>query len=236
MELFYTANFEENNYTLSEEESNHCINVLRHRTSHSIAVTDGKGNLYEGIIVDAHHKRCRISVERTSPHTSLLPYLHIAIAPTKNIERLEWFIEKSTEIGISEITLLLCQHSERKQVRLDRLEKILVSAMKQSGSLFLPVLNDLISLNNFVSYPHQAQKCIAHCNEGKRYPLFEKARSQAPIIVMIGPEGDFSPNEIELALKNGFDAVTLGNSRLRTETAGMVACHTVHLMNEIQHV
>lgn len=234
MELFYTSNFEENNYTLSEEESNHCINVLRRKTSHPISVTDGKGNLYEGTISEAHHKRCRVEVEKISRQDILSPYVHIAIAPTKNIERLEWFLEKSTEIGINEVSLLLCQHSERKQVRTDRLEKVLVSAMKQSGALYLPLLNDLTPFKQFVSHPHDAKKCIAHCDEGTRYPLFEKTKGQPSVIVLIGPEGDFTPNEIDLALKNGFEPVTLGNSRLRTETAGVAACHTIRLMHEVR--
>lgn len=232
MELFYTPNFQANNYTLSPEESNHCINVLRHKTGDLLAVTDGNGHLYSGTIIEAHHKRCRIEVSDTKESAAIKPYLHIAIAPTKNIERLEWFLEKTTEIGINEITPLLCHHSERKQLRIDRLEKITVSAMKQSGQYHVPKLNELTPFKQFINNNFAGFKGIAHCDKQPRSPLKQLIANHQHLTLMIGPEGDFSPAEIELAYANGFNGISLGNSRLRTETAGIVACHTVRLLAE----
>lgn len=232
MELFYTPHFAQNNYTLSPDESNHCINVLRHKAGDEVTVTDGEGHLFEGSIVDAHHKRCRIEISKTNESEVVKPYLHIAIAPTKNMERLEWFIEKATEIGIDELTPILCQHSERKQLRLDRLEKIAVSAMKQSGRWHLPKVNELTPFKHFIKNVDDGLKCIAHCSHQHRDPLKSLAIQSQKITLMIGPEGDFSSTEIDMGYSAGFKGISLGNSRLRTETAGIVACHTIRLMNE----
>jgi 16S rRNA (uracil1498-N3)-methyltransferase len=158
---------------------------------------------------------------------------HIAIAPTKNIERLEWFLEKATEIGIKEITPVLCEHSERKIINMERLEKIIVSAMKQSLKTYIPVLNPLTRFTDFVSKPFNGQKFIAHCTEGIRSELIHSYVKQSESLILIGPEGDFSPKEIEFAKSNGFIEISLGKSRLRTETAGIVACHTINLLNNI---
>lgn len=231
MELYYSPLFEEQNFTLSPEESNHCVNVMRQRAGDSITITNGKGYLFTGTITQAHHKHCQIEVSSTQKVNDLIPYLHIAIAPTKNIERLEWFLEKVTEIGINEITPILCQHSERKQIRLDRLEKIIIAAMKQSGKYHLPRLNDLTPFKEIINQNESTQKLIAHCNTQAKQPLKSIGNHQKTLI-LIGPEGDFSVPEIETAMANGFKGVSLGNSRLRTETAGIVACHTIRLINE----
>jgi len=231
MELYFSPLFTEQNFTLSPEESNHCVNVMRQRNGDSITITDGKGSLFTGTISQAHHKHCQIEVISTQKFNNLTPYLHIAIAPTKNIERLEWFLEKVTEIGINEITPILCQHSERKQVRIDRLEKIIIAAMKQSGKYHLPKLNDLTPFKEIVTKSQNTQKLIAHCNTHPKQTLKSVANHQNTLI-LIGPEGDFSVPEIEMAMTNGFIGVSLGESRLRTETAGIVACHTIRLMNE----
>ena len=163
------------------------------------------------------------------------PYhLHIAIAPTKNMDRLEWFVEKATEIGISEITPLLCRYSERKVVKLERINKIIVSAMKQSKKSLLPQLNEMISFNDFIKKCEGHDNCfIAHCYNQNKQSLSQLYLKGNDATIVIGPEGDFSEEEVESALKNGFSPITLGESRLRTETAGIVACHTIQLLNSL---
>ena len=158
--------------------------------------------------------------------------VHIAIAPTKNIERIEWFLEKATEIGINRVTPLLCRFSERKEIKAERLEKVMISAMKQSLKAYLPQLDELTRFNEFIQQPFDGQKYIAHCDNQHRDLLRNKVIPGQNYLILIGPEGDFSTEEIELALKHGFQPVSLGESRLRTETAGLVACHTVNLLNQ----
>jgi 16S rRNA (uracil1498-N3)-methyltransferase len=231
MELYYSSGFSASNNVLSVEESNHCINVMRQRVNDTITVTDGSGNIYTGIIIDAHPKKCQVEVQNIEYIEPLNPYIHLAIAPTKNIDRLEWCLEKITEIGVNEITPVLCQHSERKQVRNDRLEKIVVAAMKQSGKYHLPVLNELTPFKDLINNATQSCKLIAHCSQSPRLPL-KTYTNKSDMLILIGPEGDFSNAEIDQAMKKGFEGVSLGNSRLRTETAGVVACHTIRLINE----
>ncbi|MEN8116270.1 MAG: RsmE family RNA methyltransferase, partial [Bacteroidota bacterium] len=157
---------------------------------------------------------------------------HIVIAPTKNIDRFEWFLEKCTEIGIDEITPILSEHSERKVIKPGRLEKIVVSAMKQSVKAYLPKLNELTSFNDLVKTSDAPAKFIAHCNGGEKPHLKNNIEPGKNVLILIGPEGDFSPAEVELAKENGFKEISLGTSRLRTETAGVVACHIVNLIND----
>ena len=223
MNLFYIPSIssESVRVTLSEEESKHACRVLRLKSKDLITLLDGVGGTYLAEIDDANPKHCTVVILKYDFEPKSLKNIHIAIAPTKNIDRIEWFLEKTTELGIDEITLLLCKNSERKQIKEDRLEKILVSAMKQSKRTHLPKLNTLISFKEFIiKHPHAA---LAHCFENDKTTLKDVFRpNDYPIL--IGPEGDFSLDEIETAQKAGYDFVTLGKNRLRTETAGLYAC------------
>lgn len=235
MYLFYCPDIEKTQ-TLSEEESGHCVRVLRYSVGDEILITDGKGTTYTARITNPHPKHCDfeiISREKQEPHHHF--HMHIAVAPTKNIERLEWAIEKCVEIGVDEITPLLCRFSERKQLRTDRLEKIILSAAKQSLTPYLPVLHDLTPYDEFISRQKEdvsTQKFIAHCYKEDKRVLKNEIEQGRDVLVLIGPEGDFSEQEIAEALAIGFIPVSLGESRLRTETAAVVACHTAVLINE----
>lgn len=233
MYLFYCPDIEKQQ-TLSEEESAHCVRVLRYSAGDEILLTDGRGTTYTARITNPHPKHCDfeiISREKQEPHHAF--HLHIAVAPTKNIERLEWAIEKCVEIGVDEITPLLCRFSERKQLRLDRLEKIILSAAKQSLTPYLPVLHDLTPYDEFIKSQSQGQQnFIAHCYKEDKRQLKSEIEQGRDVLVLIGPEGDFSEQEVADALSLGFIPVSLGNSRLRTETAAVVACHTAVLINE----
>lgn len=232
--IFYAPTIAESPY-LSEEESSHAIRVLRLEAGDKIELVDGFGNYYEAEIVFPHHKRCEVRILNKKENFNTFPFrLHLAIAPTKNMDRMEWFVEKATEIGVTEITPLLCRYSERKVVKLERLSKIVVSAMKQSKKSVLPYLNEMISFNDFVEQQNDKQNCfIAHCYEQKKQQLSELYVKGQDATIIIGPEGDFSPEEVEYAITRGIAPITLGESRLRTETAGIVACHTIHLLNSI---
>jgi 16S rRNA (uracil1498-N3)-methyltransferase len=232
MNLFYTPNISEDHFILDEIESKHCIKVLRLKEGDTIFLVDGKGSYFETKITDAHPKRCTVQViEKKTEYEKLNYNLHIAIAPVKSIDRYEWFLEKTTEIGISEITPLLCRYSERKVIKEERLKKIITSAMKQSIKAYHPTLNPMISFKEFIKMPFSGDKFIAHCENGVKNPLKDLVSKGKNTLILIGPEGDFSKEEIDTAIANGFKEISLGNSRLRTETAGVVACHTVSLMN-----
>lgn len=236
MHLFYTPDIDPSykQYILSEEESKHAIRVLRLETDSKVQLIDGRGGLYEALIADAHPKRTILNI--TSVITGFDKrnhYLHIAVAPTKNIERLEWFLEKATEIGIDEISLLITQRSERKEARVDRLNKIITAAIKQSLKAYHPVLNEPLTLNQLLDKPFDGQKFIAHCEPGEKHELKDVLHLQNRCLILIGPEGDFSPAEIDRALQNGFKAITLGTSRLRTETAALEACFEVNFLNRV---
>ncbi len=233
MHLFYVPNITSPDITLNETESKHAVTVMRLKKGDLVQVVDGSGGLYTAGITEPHSRRCRLTVLKTHQEYEKRNFrLHIAIAPTKNIDRMEWFLEKATEIGIDEITPVLCEHSERKIINPERLEKILVSAMKQSFKAYLPRLNKLTSYMEFISRGETSQKFIAHCNEAEKAHLKNLVKKESPVLVLIGPEGDFSPAEVKEAKRLGFIEVSLGNSRLRTETAGVVACHIVNLVNE----
>jgi 16S rRNA (uracil1498-N3)-methyltransferase len=234
MYLFYVPSLDVQDCFLTDEESRHCIKVLRLQKDDLIEVVDGKGNFYHAKITFPDPKKTRFAILKTQHEFGKRNhYLHIAVAPTKNIERLEWFIEKATEIGIDEITPILCQHSERKIINHDRLNKVITSAIKQSLKAYHPQLNQLTSLSSLIKTSTEAQKWIAHCAEGEKVSLKEALVPQNKYLILIGPEGDFSPQEINIALENGFQAITLGNSRLRTETAALEACFEVNFINRL---
>ena len=228
MQLFYIQN-PENEIILSAEESKHATKVLRKKEGDILNFTDGKGVFYKAEITISDTRKCRLKIVSSEQKEKQHNYhLHIAIAPTKNMDRYEWFLEKATEIGIDEITPIICHHSERKVLKTERCNRILLSAMKQSLKFHLPKLNEAITLKNFLKQDFEGNKYIAHCEEGNKTELKEKKKEKRTLI-LIGPEGDFSPTEIELALQNEFKAVSLGTSRLRTETAGLVAVHTINI-------
>lgn len=234
MNIFYTPDIDGEQYTLSEQESKHCIRVLRNSIGDELTLVDGSGGLYKSEIIDANPKRCSVRViEKIEEFQKRDFHVHLAIAPTKNNDRLEWFLEKATEIGLNEITPLLCEHSERKQIKQERLEKVVVSAMKQSLKAYLPKLNNLTTFETLLANSEADQKFIAHCEDGDKNHLYNEIEKGQNVLILIGPEGDFSPLEIEKALKFGFKPISLGESRLRTETAGVVATQIVNLVNEV---
>ena len=232
MQIFYTPDIEIKS-ELPEEEAGHCIRVLRLTEGDEILLTDGKGFFYKATISRAHHKHCEVEILESWKQPDLWNFkLHIAVAPTKNMDRMEWFVEKATEIGIDSITCLNCRFSERKEIKPARLEKILVSAMKQSQKATLPILTGMTDFKTFVNQPFYGRKFIAHCEDGDKQLLKQIYKPGENALILIGPEGDFSPEEIALALQNGFEPISLGESRLRTETAALVACHTIHVLNQ----
>ena len=232
MHVFYTPNIDKT-HELPEEESQHCTRVLRLSAGDEIMLTDGKGSFYKATITAANNKRCLFEINETIPQEPLWKgHLHIAMAPTKNMDRNEWFAEKATEIGIDELTFLNCRYSERKVIKTERIEKIIVSGIKQSLKARVPLLNDLIDFKSFIKQDFQGQKFIAHCyDENDKVYLKDVLKTDENVLILIGPEGDFSEEEVKLAKENGFKPISLGNSRLRTETAALVACHTFNLMN-----
>lgn len=233
MNVFYVPNsVQDVVIQLDENESNHCVKVLRLRLNDEITLFDGNGGIHLAKIIDAHHKKCLVQTFQSSYTPKPEPHIHIAIAPTKNIDRFEWFIEKAIEIGVGEITPLLCEKSERKQINDERLEKVVVAAMKQSLNAYKTILHPLTPFSQFVKNVKTPQKYIAHCEETGKRNLKELCEKKIDSLVLIGPEGDFSKSEIELAIQNSFQAVTLGTTRLRTETAGIVACHSIRFINE----
>jgi len=234
MHLFYTPDIKGDTYTLNEEESKHCARVLRLAEGDVVHLTDGRGVLYTTRIIDAGAKACKVEITAKDDHFEQRNYhLHLAVAPTKNMERYEWMLEKITEIGVDEITPLLCAHSERRVLKHDRVEKIIVSAMKQSLKTHLPQLHEMTEVMEFIRRPFDGQKFIGHCAEGERILLPKALQECTKALIMIGPEGDFSTEEIAAALQHGFTPISLGNTRLRVETAGVVACtqmQTVQLL------
>lgn len=234
MLLFYTPDIQPHHkaFVLSEEESKHAIRVLRLAVGGQIHLVDGRGGLYTATIVDAHPKRTVLEIIAVHLDFERRPYhLHIAIAPTKNIDRVEWFLEKATEIGIDEITPIICERSERKEVKIERLNKVMVAAMKQSLKAYLPKLNEAISYNSFLNQELGGHKLIAHCGDGDKTYINQTILPTNHCLVLIGPEGDFSTSEIGKAESKGFQSITLGDARLRTETAALASCIEVALLN-----
>ncbi len=233
MNIFYKKEISGDSIELNVEESRHCIKVLRLRKGDHVILMNGLGSVFEAVIQIPDPKSCRLKIIKEEKPPNIRSYqLTIAIAPTKNMDRFEWFTEKSTEIGIDRIIPLICQHSERKEIKPDRLEKILISAMKQSGQLYLPELSASTSFKDLINKTFQGEKFIAHCEAGAKKELKNSITPGTNVLVLVGPEGDFDPEEIRIALAGGFIPVSMGESRLRTETAGVVACHTVCLVNQ----
>ncbi|MEM0516871.1 MULTISPECIES: 16S rRNA (uracil(1498)-N(3))-methyltransferase [Aequorivita] len=242
MQLFYNPDIldsetfqKSNEIIFDKEESRHIVKVLRMKVGHTFKITNGKGSFFNAEILNANPKGCLVKIlseEKQQP----LPYqLHLAVAPTKLNDRYEWFLEKATEIGISEITPIICDHSERKVIKPERYEKIVQSAAKQSLKAYLPLLNPAVSFKDFMILESKSKglKCIAHCEETDRKSLKSLLLPKQRVTILIGPEGDFSTEEVVLAKRHGFIPVTLGKSRLRTETAAIAACHSVAFVNEV---
>lgn len=229
--IFFTPDIS-TDVELPADEAQHCIKVLRKKEGDEILLADGKGAFYDATIVQANSKHCIVQIENKIDKPKEWGFnLHIAFAPTKNIDRIEWFAEKATEIGIDRLTPLLCQHSERKEIKASRIEKILVSAMKQSQKAVLPHLDPMTPFSEFVKQPFYGQKFIAHCYPQQKVQLKDAYEKGSDVLILIGPEGDFSEEEVEEAIKHGFQPISLGESRLRTETAALAACHTIHVLN-----
>jgi len=235
MQLFYNPSIDKNTHeiTFDKIESRHVIKVLRKKEGDHIYLTNGKGDLFHCKISIANDKKCLISVvniEQKKQHRKY--YLHLAIAPTKNNDRLEWFLEKATEIGIDEITPIICDNSERKFIKLERLKKIIISAMKQSLKFHLPKLNEVVTLSEFLKHNQTQGKYIAHCVENEKQLMKDLLLPQESSTILIGPEGDFSFSEIEKSLQKGYTPITLGEARLRTETAALVSVMNVSFINQ----
>ena len=233
MHVFYTPDIS-TTLELPEEEAGHCLRVLRLSIGSEIMLTDGKGFFYKAVISAATNKRCQVQILETIPQESFWKgHLHLAMAPTKNMDRIEWFAEKATEIGFDELSFLNCRFSERKVIKTDRVEKIVVSALKQSLKANKPIVNEMTDFHKFMERDFPGQKFIAHCYEGEKTPLKDAIIPGEDVLVLIGPEGDFSREEVELAESKGFKPISLGKSRLRTETAALVAVHTMNLLNSL---
>jgi 16S rRNA (uracil1498-N3)-methyltransferase len=233
MILFYAPDLL-TDHLLPEPESQHCIRVLRRQKGDAIHVTDGKGHFFKAQIVDSHPKHCRVEILETVRQPRLWEgRIEIALAPTKNMERTEWFAEKAAETGIDKIAFLRTRFSERKEMKIERITHILVSAMKQSIKASLPELQAMTDFEPFIKQDFKGQKFIAHCREGEKELLSKSLKKGENALVLIGPEGDFSEEEVALAESNGFHPVTLGKSRLRTETAALIACQTIHIVRQL---
>jgi len=229
MHLFYIPQIQAGIIELEEQESKHAVRVLRLVQGDRVVLVDGRGGWYEAVIIGDHPKRCRLQIEKETSSYRPLPYsLHLAVAPTKNMDRFEWFLEKATEIGISEITPLICRRSERKQLKPERLEKILVSAMKQSLRAYKPKLNMPVTLEEFLHANQQGVLGIAHCHPLERRGINELDHSES-YTLMVGPEGDFTDEELSASLKSGYVPFHLGESRLRTETAALYITSAISL-------
>lgn len=238
MQLFFSPDINEDTpqFTFPADESRHIVKVLRKKEGDTLHITNGKGFLFEATIMATDIRKCAATIIKSTYYQKSEPCLHLAVAPTKMNDRFEWFLEKATEIGVSEITPIICDHSERKVIKLERMQKVLQSAMKQSLQFHLPVLNDPITAKAFIEKNSpitnkKDQFYIAHCEETKKVDLKERLTPTKNAIILIGPEGDFSNSEIETALKTGYEPVSLGENRLRTETAAIFACATMKFIN-----
>lgn len=234
MQLFYNPSINEtaSSFVFDKEESKHIIKVLRKKEGDILFVTNGLGFLFKTEISIASDSKCTVKILSFEKQEEPKFRLHLAVAPTKMNDRYEWFLEKATEIGVHEITPIICEHSERKVIKLERFQKILESAMKQSLHYYLPQLNEPMAFKDFIKTPKSGQLFIAHCEETDKKSLKNELKIGKDISILIGPEGDFSVKEIGLAIENNFIPVSLGNTRLRTETAAIVACHSVVFKNE----
>jgi len=233
MQLFYNPNLDYSisQFTFPAEESKHIVKVLRKKEGDRLHITNGKGYLFEAEILTANLKRCKAQVVSNKKIHQKMHWFHMVVSPTKANDRFEWFLEKATEIGVNEITPIFCERSERKTVKKDRLERVIQSAMKQSNRVYLPKLNDAISYDEFLEKENKGLLFIAHCEKDEKMDLKRRVAPDKDITILIGPEGDFSHDEIRSAYEKGFIPVSLGEYRLRTETAAIVACSTVNLIN-----
>ena len=230
MHLFYTPEIAGDTHVLDESESKHAIRVLRLKKGDTVILIDGVGGWYEARIQDEHPKACLLNITRHVENFKPLPYqLHIAISPTKNLDRFEWFLEKATEIGISQVTPLICKRSERKQLKTDRLERILVSAMKQSLKAYKPILSEAVVMDQFLKKESSGTLSIAHCYPQDRMSL-QDLEPTGQYTILVGPEGDFTEEEVDAALRSGYKPLHLGESRLRTETAGVHICSAISIL------
>jgi len=235
MQLFYNPNIDEQteSFSFDKEESKHIIKVLRKKDSDILFVTNGSGSIFECEITLASDNKCTVKINTFEKKPTPKFHLHLAVAPTKMNDRYEWFLEKATEIGIQEITPIICDRSERKVINKERFDKIILSALKQCNEAYLPKLNEAVSFKEFVNQKNKGSLLIAHCEETDKKTLKSVLKANEDITLLIGPEGDFSVKEIALAMENNYIPVSLGNTRLRTETAAVVACHSVVFFNEL---
>jgi 16S rRNA (uracil1498-N3)-methyltransferase len=234
MQIFYAPGIEGDTYILDEKESRHCIKVLRMTAGTIVKVIDGKGNLYEGVIDKPDPKKCGIILHSIIRDFEKRDYrLHIAVSPLKNPERFEWFVEKSVEIGIDEITPLICKNTEKQRIKPERINGIIISAMKQSLKAGITVLNEAAFFKDFIKKDFKEKRLIGHCSSTvERNKIDHEYKKGEDAVIMIGPEGDFTNSEIASAIKYGFNPVHLGKSRLRTETAGVAACYSINFLNQ----
>lgn len=232
-QLFYNPGLtnDSKHVAFNETESKHIAKVLRKKEGDTIRITNGKGWIFEAALDMTTPVSCEATITSSQKRIQPMHWLHLAVAPTKNSERFEWFIEKATEIGINEITPLICERSERRSLKTERLERIMESAMKQSKRVYLPKLNPISTLADFLAHDHPGLRFIAHCHEDEKLELKRRVAPDKDITILIGPEGDFSEEEVDKAYEKGFYPVSLGEARLRTETAAVVACATVNLIN-----
>ncbi len=234
MHVFYIPEIKDDLLTLNPEESRHCTKVLRLQEGDEVILTDGKGVWHKAALSEPHPKACVVQITKRQEQQFRRPFhLHMAVAPTKNIARFEWFLEKATECGVDEITPVFCEHSERNVVKLPRLQKIMIAAMKQALRPWLPVLNPALKLNDFLEQNPEGKKFIAHCQEGDKKPFRELYVPGQDVLILIGPEGDFSPEEVNTAGGKGFEAITMGQHRLRTETAALALCIEANFLNNL---
>ncbi len=237
MQIFYATEMLSGEYELNETESKHCAKSLRLNVGDFVGLTDCKGNLFRCEIIDNNLKKCKLKVlEAVSSPVQKTFQSHIAVSYTKNPDRFEWFVEKATEIGIDQITPLVCDRTERQNIKTERLEKILISALKQSQQTLLPILNPPIRFDDFVQQNFRGQKFIAHCLENEKVSYLSDVYAPGKdAVILIGPEGDFTPKEISAAIEKQFSAVSLGENRLRVETAALYACTCFQVLNQIKH-
>ena len=233
MQLFYNPNLNDSDtvFSFDNSESKHIVKVLRKQKGDELLITNGQGYLFQAKIINDNVKKCDVEIINAKKSYPKSHWLHLAVAPTKMNDRFEWFLEKATEIGVSEITPIICDRSERKTIKLERMQRVIESALKQSLQTYLPKLNEPISLTEFLGKPTSGLKFIAHCEDTERFELKRRVVADQDLTFLIGPEGDFTPVEIKSALGEGYLPISMGKTRLRTETAAIVACTVVALIN-----